>query len=388
MVNWFETNYAINASRIYATGMSNGAMFSYFLAFNLTGVFAGIAPVTGPMDLNLGWNATTPPAPTTVIAIRSPTDPIIPPAGQCSDFMCNNYSYSDNDTIAYWCGIDGINMTTTTPVITVWSDDDIDTSTITRYVYGPGTNGTQVVFFKEEGSVEGYAIGHTWPGGPQYQPASIIGAVSNQIDGSAQIWRSLPPLKYCLTVRSTSGGSVTSVTAYGHKAFTNVADEYGINTTTTMFFYPGSGNSVVNLVAQPLSEYYKFVKWTGDVSTIDNVNAADTTITITPNKDYEIKANFQLKSEGGTTPPSGGCFIATAAYGTPTAKQLDVLRAFRDDVLLKSTVGSRLVDFYYRTSPPIADFISQHSVVRTLVRELLIDPIVWVVQATGNMWQS
>ena len=29
MIDWFETNYAINTSQIYSTGMSNGAMFSY-----------------------------------------------------------------------------------------------------------------------------------------------------------------------------------------------------------------------------------------------------------------------------------------------------------------------------------------------------------------------
>jgi hypothetical protein len=84
----------------------------------------------------------------------------------------------------------------------------------------------------------------------------------------------------------------------------------------------------------------------------------------------------------------GGCFIATAAYGTPTAKQLDVLRAFRDDVLLKSTVGSRLVNLYYRVSPPIANFISEHNFVRTLVRELLVDPIVRVLEATGDIWRN
>jgi hypothetical protein len=61
------------------------------------------------------------------------------------------------------------------------------------------------------------------------------------------------------------------------------------------------------------------------------------------------------------------------------------LREFRDGVLLKSTVGSRLVDLYYQVSPPIADFISEHSFVRTMVRELLIDPIVWVVEATGDI---
>jgi len=122
------------------------------------------------------------------------------------------------------------------------------------------------------------------------------------------------------------------------------------------------------------------------VSTIANVNAANTTITVNPDaspKDYEIKANFQLESE---EPPAGGCFIATAAYGTPTANQLDVLRAFRDDVLLKSTVGSLLVNLYYKVSPPIADFISEHNVVRTLVRELLVDPIVQVLEATRAIW--
>jgi hypothetical protein len=83
-----------------------------------------------------------------------------------------------------------------------------------------------------------------------------------------------------------------------------------------------------------------------------------------------------------------GCFIATAAYGTPTAEQIDVLREFRDVVLLKSTVGSQFVTLYYRLSPPIADFIARSDLLRTLVRELFIDPIVWIVEATGDIWQN
>jgi len=87
-------------------------------------------------------------------------------------------------------------------------------------------------------------------------------------------------------------------------------------------------------------------------------------------------------------PPSPFCFIATAAYGSPTAEQLDVLREFRDTVLLESTLGSQFVSLYYQTSPPIADFIAENEILRTLVRELLVDPIVWVVDATGNMWRN
>jgi len=83
-----------------------------------------------------------------------------------------------------------------------------------------------------------------------------------------------------------------------------------------------------------------------------------------------------------------GCFIATAAYGTPTAEQIDVLREFRDVVLLESTVGSRFVVLYYRLSPPIADFIARSDLLRTLVRELLVDPVVWIVEATGDIWRN
>jgi uncharacterized repeat protein (TIGR02543 family) len=115
--------------------------------------------------------------------------------------------------------------------------------------------------------------------------------------------------------------------------------------------------------------------------------------------EYDFKA--QLKYEDtvieGTTlqfttdapsTPSQGCFIATAAYGTPTAEQIDVLREFRDNVLLESTMGSQFVTLYYQLSPPVADFISESSFLRTLVRELLVDPIVWVVSTTGDIWQN
>lgn len=88
------------------------------------------------------------------------------------------------------------------------------------------------------------------------------------------------------------------------------------------------------------------------------------------------------------TPPPPGCFIATAAYGTSTAAELDTLRAFRDEVLLQYGLGSRLVSLYYEVSPPLADFISEHGPIRTLVRELLVDPVVWVVEATEPLWRD
>ena len=83
-----------------------------------------------------------------------------------------------------------------------------------------------------------------------------------------------------------------------------------------------------------------------------------------------------------------GCFIATAAYGTSTAVKIDTLRAFRDEVLLQNSLGSQLVTLYYEVSPPVADFISEHEPLRTLVRELLVDPVAWLVEATGTLWRN
>jgi len=84
--------------------------------------------------------------------------------------------------------------------------------------------------------------------------------------------------------------------------------------------------------------------------------------------------------------PLEGCFIATAAYGTPSAEQIDVLRQFRDESLSKSSFGVWFIKNYYRFSPPIADFIAEREVLRTLVREYLIDPTVNIIRLTENRW--
>lgn len=98
--------------------------------------------------------------------------------------------------------------------------------------------------------------------------------------------------------------------------------------------------------------------------------------------------------EIGVWPPGGGfwdrlrdwCFIATAAYGTRTASQLNVLRDFRDQVLLRNAVGALLVETYYRVSPSIAGFIARSAFMRGVVRTMLLDPTVHFLRWSRSLW--
>jgi hypothetical protein len=130
---------------------------------------------------------------------------------------------------------------------------------------------------------------------------------------------------------------------------------------------------LTGLVSQTQYEFKSQLRYGSTV--IEGVTRQFTTATGSGTNLNDLLANF-------------GCFIATAAYGTPTAEQINVLRDFRDVVLLKSTLGSQFVALYYRLSPPVADFIARSDLLRTLVRELLVDPIVWLVGATADTWRN
>ncbi|MBU3941895.1 MAG: hypothetical protein KKF74_03205 [Nanoarchaeota archaeon] len=55
------------------------------------------------------------------------------------------------------------------------------------------------------------------------------------------------------------------------------------------------------------------------------------------------------------------CFVATAVYGDRSAHQVEVLREFRNNVLMQSGVGRTFVDFYYSgAGRKTADFIREH----------------------------
>jgi hypothetical protein len=85
----------------------------------------------------------------------------------------------------------------------------------------------------------------------------------------------------------------------------------------------------------------------------------------------DATADVSNDSGGG----GGGCFIATAAYGSLLEPHVKILREFRDVYLLHSEFGRAFVNLYYKYSPPIANVIAKHDFMRAIVRWGLV-PIV------------
>lgn len=78
-------------------------------------------------------------------------------------------------------------------------------------------------------------------------------------------------------------------------------------------------------------------------------------------------------------PFSGCCFIARAAYGSYLEPEVELLRNFRDDHLLDNAPGRAFVEWYYDTSPALANVIAEDEGLRLVTRAVL-SPLVYGIK--------
>lgn len=91
----------------------------------------------------------------------------------------------------------------------------------------------------------------------------------------------------------------------------------------------------------------------------------------------------QLTPKPQPSSSSGGCYIATMAYGDYNHPQVMVLRQFRDLYLSKREWGKKFINFYYAHSPHWVEVLKDHKRTNALIRKAL-DSFVYLLKKTSH----
>ncbi len=144
MVEEIEAQYSIDPQRVYATGMSNGGIFSYRLACEMADTFAAIAPVAG----SFLYDTCQPTEPISVLHIHGLDDDVVPYDGVNLVPELAGVDFTPiEEGVAFWAGQDEC-----PPAPEVTQDGNV-----THTVFAPCADGTVVELYALDG------VGHSWP---------------------------------------------------------------------------------------------------------------------------------------------------------------------------------------------------------------------------------
>lgn len=163
----------IDTKRVFATGMSNGAIMAYRLGSELSDRIAAIAPVGGPM----GTESPNPKRPVSVIHFHGTQDTFAPFAGGRGRWLSNTDFYSVDHSIQAWVEANGCRRD---PVVTQLPDKFADGTTVILKTYGSGKDGAEVILVEIAGG------GHTWPG--REPPRRVLGRSTRDISANDLMW--------------------------------------------------------------------------------------------------------------------------------------------------------------------------------------------------------
>ncbi|HLP72673.1 MAG TPA: PHB depolymerase family esterase [Bacteroidales bacterium] len=176
-------NFNADPSRVYVTGISNGAIMAYRLACELSGRIAAIAPVDGNIPVMLHPEC-FPAEPVSVLSINNTADPVVPYEGGEVTAKFEKVKLgrllSVEESIEFW--IKRNRCETSAEIYELPDKDPSDGSRVIVNKYANIAEGTEVILYTVEGG------GHTWPGGLQYLPARHIGRTCRDFDANEVIW--------------------------------------------------------------------------------------------------------------------------------------------------------------------------------------------------------
>ncbi len=161
----------VDRARVYATGLSNGAMMCYRLACELPDRIAAIAPVSGPMQMP----KCDPARPVAVMHFHGTRDEYAPFAGgKGPRSLPGQFFTSVDETIRFWLKAHGLQKNKPKIVKKGKAIGEY-------YILGKGNE--KVVLWKLEGG------GHTWPGGKfGLLKEGTLGQMNMDISASDLMW--------------------------------------------------------------------------------------------------------------------------------------------------------------------------------------------------------
>lgn len=165
-----EATYNVNSQKIYATGMSLGAIMTHYLACELNGRIAAIASVVGGLQDDERFDC-DPVHNIPVLIMAGTADDFAPYDGRLNGI-------GPEATARFWRTHNGCSADST---VTTFEDQNMgDGSTVTRFTYKNCNGNAEVVFYKIEGG------GHTWAGDANFP--GMLGNVNRDIQASSEIW--------------------------------------------------------------------------------------------------------------------------------------------------------------------------------------------------------
>ncbi|MBX7111962.1 MAG: prolyl oligopeptidase family serine peptidase [Dehalococcoidia bacterium] len=168
----------VDMARVFATGISNGAMMSSRLACEASDVFAGIAPVAGTAAE--GFESWCRPArPVAVMAFLGTADPLVPfEGGDVGGIFLGRGRgrvVSASDFEAFWSQH---NRCERQPRDQLPDADRSDGSRASVEAFVGCTGGGEMAVYVLDGG------GHTWPGGRQYLSPRLVGHTNRDLSAS------------------------------------------------------------------------------------------------------------------------------------------------------------------------------------------------------------
>ncbi|MBN1440764.1 MAG: hypothetical protein JW929_15260 [Anaerolineales bacterium] len=156
----------VDSRRIFATGLSNGAILSYRLACEMADRIAAIGPVSGTQNIA----ECTPSQPVSVIHFHGTADPMVPYNGGFGSGISGVAFTSVWDTADFWIRADGCPT----------AAEHEESAALIRDSYSPCADGTAVELYTIIGG------GHSWPDGRW--AAAIADESSPAVAASAVMW--------------------------------------------------------------------------------------------------------------------------------------------------------------------------------------------------------